>query len=137
MNAIFFFAFSTTLFCYTLKKMSPGALPFHPSTPATSFNHMYTSPSDLMPTPTLSDDLSSVSGSFGSGLTTPSNDVLLSPVHLTYGGGTSLGRSTTQLAYDPGAYNRLMHQYCALEEQLRAEKEEHNALKYVTWFIMC
>jgi hypothetical protein len=80
------------------------------------------------------DDVSSSSGTFGSCPTTPFDGSLLSPANISIRGPNALGLSIGP-GSESGAYTQLLRQYQRLERDLGREREEHNALKYVTPFL--
>jgi len=81
-------------------------------------------------TPSLLEDVTPTSTTFGSGLSTPFDEhSLLSPLDIAPPINNTLRTSNSSLRHETSAYNQLMQQNILLRNELRKEKEAHNMLR--------
>jgi len=111
--------------------MSSPLTPFQPAHQhsARSLGGVYNAPEasrfDTFPF----DDVPPTSTSFSSGLCTPFDQTLLSPLDIPLPTTNTHGASIGPIGSEKGAYNQLMRQYHIMQNELHREKQEHALLK--------
>ena len=118
-----------------MSTMSTNPIAFQQHT-GVSFNDIYNTPNVSLMSSSSGDPLFS-SGSSISGPSTPLDNSLCSPVHISYTGDSTFGTSGGPPVLDSSAYNQLMCHCRHLESELMKERQEHATLKYALVPCVC
>ena len=133
MNAFVFFSFFFVSLTpsYALQKqltMSSPLTPFQGTQQRSVTSLMGLFRDNAMPS--LLEDITPASTTFGSGLSTPFDQYsLLSPLDIASPINNTLRTSNGSVGHETSAYNQLMQQNILLRNELCKEKEAHNMLR--------